>query len=241
MTSDPTPDAAADPAARAAETPSALVRTWRALDGAGRTVVAAGVVLALLVGLAAGGLLVGRPGRAVPTEGSVDAGFARDMQAHHGQAVELSVILRDRSDDPVLRAIALDILTAQQQQVGQMFAWLRVWGLPQSGEADPMAWMAGEHGHAGAGGALADMPGWVQPADLRRLEQADGVEAERIFLALMIDHHLGGVEMARYAVEHAQDAQVVRLAEGIVTAQEREVTVLRDLLDERGGPLPADA
>lgn len=218
---------------------SALASALGTLSGAGRAVVAVLLLLALLVGVAAGALLVARPDAATPTDTSVEAGFARDMQAHHAQAVELSVLVRDRSDDPTLRAIALDILTIQQQQIGQMAAWLRLWGLPAASPTGPMAWMTdGDHTHGTPGAGLSAMPGWVQPADLAALDRADRVDAERLFLELMIDHHAGGVEMARYAVQHARHAEVVRFAQAVVDSQTREQTVLQDLLDARGGPLP---
>lgn len=225
-------DATAAPAPR-----SALHEALGALTGTARVVVGVLVALALLLGLALGATLVARPGTASPADDSVEAGFARDMQAHHAQAVELSVLLRDRSDDETLRAIALDILTIQQQQIGQMAAWLRLWGLPASSGTGSMAWMGdGTHGHGATGGALSDMPGWVQADDLAALRDAEGVDAERVFLELMIAHHAGGVEMARYAVEHAHHPEVVRLAQGIVDSQTRETVVLQDLLDARGGP-----
>ena len=53
----------------------------------------------------------------------------------------------------------------------------------------------------------------------------------------MIPHHEAGVEMADYAVENASTEQVRRLAESISVAQQSELTVLNDLLDERGGPV----
>ncbi len=56
------------------------------------------------------------------------------------------------------------------------------------------------------------MPGWVDRDDLTRLEDAEGVEAERIFLELMIPHHHGGVDMAQIAVDEAQGRQVRTLA-----------------------------
>lgn len=223
---------------------SALARTWRALDGSARAVVGLALALALVAGTALGAALVARPDRAVPTDASVDAGFARDMQAHHAQAVELSVLLRDRSDDPTLRAVALDVLTAQQQQIGQLVAWLRMWGLPVAGARPPMAWMTGGHGHGGAAASpagasapagLAAMPGWVPPERMAALAASDGVEAERLYLALMIDHHVGGVAMAQEAADRAGDPEVRRLARGVVAAQSREVDVLRALLDARGG------
>lgn len=72
---------------------------------------------------------------------SAEAGFARDMQEHHNQAVELALIVRDRTDDPDTRLLAYDIATSQSQQSGQMFGWLAEWGLPQAPAEPSMTWM----------------------------------------------------------------------------------------------------
>ncbi|MHC5908965.1 DUF305 domain-containing protein, partial [Streptomyces sp. S6] len=39
-------------------------------------------------------------------QAAVDAGFARDMAVHHQQAVEMSYIVRDRTDDEEVRRLA---------------------------------------------------------------------------------------------------------------------------------------
>jgi uncharacterized protein (DUF305 family) len=65
-----------------------------------------------------------------PSDFGADAGFSRDMQAHHAQAVEMALLVRERSDDEELRTVAYDILTSQQQQAGQMYGWLVQWGAP---------------------------------------------------------------------------------------------------------------
>ncbi|WP_448061184.1 DUF305 domain-containing protein [Cellulomonas hominis] len=198
---------------------------------------------AAAVGAVLGSAFVRQPALSAAADTSVDAGFARDMAVHHGQAVQLAVLVRDRSTDDEVRTVALDIVLTQQQQIGQMYAWLDTWGLPQGGSGAPMAWMtAAGHGHTTAGAqpdtsGHAAMPGWVSPADLARLTAAQGAEADRLFLTLMIAHHLGGVQMAQYAADHADQPQVVRLATGIVRAQTREVTALQDMLDARGGPV----
>ncbi len=139
-----------------------------------------------------------------PADWSADAGFARDMQTHHAQAVEMAFLVRDRSDDEELRTVAYDIITSQQQQAGQMYGWLVQWGLPQTGSRPPMAWVGGEHAEAHAS-ADGTMPGMATEAQLDELRAATGVEAERIFLRLMIAHHEGGVAMADAAVADAQD------------------------------------
>lgn len=211
--------------------------------GHGRAVLVVVTLAALVLGALAGALLARQPALTAAPEGSVDAGFARDMQAHHAQAVDLAVLVRDRSTDEEVRTVALDILLTQQNQIGQMAGWLSTWGLPAAASGPPMAWMTGtEHGHGAAAAegdaaGYAAMPGWVSRADLARLTAATGAEADRLFLQLMIPHHQGGVEMAEYAVEHAQRPQVVALARNIVTSQERELTALQDMLDARGGPV----
>lgn len=209
----------------------------------GRVALAVAAVALLAVGALAGALLARQPQLAAAAEGSVEAGFARDMQAHHAQAVELAVLVRDRSTDDEVRTVALDILLTQQNQIGQMAGWLSTWGLPAASTDAPMAWMTGEHGHtpaptAAAGAGYAAMPGWVSRADLARLAAAEGSDADRLFLELMIPHHEGGVAMAEYALDRARRPQVVALARTIVTSQERELTVLHGMLDARGGPLP---
>lgn len=191
------------------------------------------VAIALVVGLIAGTRLAAAPDH--PTSASVDAGFARDMGTHHAQAVQMSVLVRDATVDPELRGVALDVELTQQHQAGQMFAWLEAWGLPQSVDAPAMAWMSDHTGHEAPTGGL--MPGMASRAELNQLAAAEGVEAERRYLQLMIPHHEAGVEMAEYAVEHARTDVVRHLAATIVVSQTKELTVLHRLLDARGGPI----
>ncbi len=192
----------------------------------------------LLIGLAAllvgvlGTLWVGHARNAPPTDFGADAGFARDMQTHHAQAVEMAFLVRDRSKDDEVRTVAYDIITSQQQQAGQMYGWLVQWGLPQTGSRPPMAWVGGEHAaaHTGPDGS---MPGMATPAQLAELKAATGVEAERIFLRLMIAHHTGGVAMAQAAVAQARTPEVRTLAGAIAAAQTSEIALLQQMLDAR--------
>ena len=218
---------------------------------------AALVALGLVVGAWATQPVTTSPATA-PSDGSVDAGFAQDMQRHHAQAVRMSVAVRDATNDGAVRTLALDIMLTQQQQIGQMFAWLEQWRLPQV-SGMPMSWMehqpanapeghtmtgmsgmGGEStGGANTGSGAMVMPGMASDDDLRRLEAASGEKAERLYLQLMIPHHQGGVAMARYAADQAGSPQVRALARKIVTSQRAEVGLLRSMLDERGGPVPS--
>ncbi len=206
-----------------------------------------GVLLVLRAGPSAGSTAVA----GAPSDGSLDAGFARDMQVHHRQAVTMSLLLLERTDDPATRSLASDILLTQQQQAGQMHGWLEVWGLPQTGSQPVMAWMdhgAAEghgahaaHGTAEGGGAatgVAAMPGMASAADLQRLRESTGTDAERLYLQLMVPHHEAGVQMADAALAESTDPAVRALAGAVSASQTSELAVLGTLLAERGGPLP---
>ncbi|WP_323959801.1 DUF305 domain-containing protein [Arthrobacter sp. JZ12] len=171
-----------------------------------------------------------------PGTNSAEAGFARDMQVHHAQAIEMSRIVRDRTDDVVIRTIAYDIAMTQQHQIGQMYGWLEEWGLPQSTDAERMAWMAGSHGGHGNGpeNMLTQdglMPGMATPEEMQELSEATGEDAERLFLELMIDHHRAGVDMAQAGVDLTQDPEVRALAQKMADGQLIEIVEMEKMLE----------
>lgn len=200
------------------------------------------VAIAAAIGLVVGYQLKDDSGPVLPATDSVDAGFARDMQIHHSQAVEMSMIVRDNTDNQTIRRLGYDIALTQRQQIGQMFAWLDLWGLPQYSSAPAMAWMNGDMGGHDMGHsdqptepvAAQLMPGMATSEQMDQLRAARGKPAEILFLQLMIRHHEGGIDMARYAAEHAEVQQVRDLAQGMVEIQEYEIDVMNDLLVDRG-------
>ncbi|MFD9338463.1 DUF305 domain-containing protein [Streptomyces sp. NPDC060028] len=186
---------------------------------------------------------------------SPDAGFARDMAVHHQQAVEMSFIVRDRTKDEAVRGLAYDIANTQANQRGMLLGWLDLWGLPKVlADEPPMSWMAtgdehaghgdghGEgHGSGGGGGTGAQgarpgalMPGMATKEELARLATLDGGEAEVFYLQLMTDHHKGGVAMAQGCATQCETPAERALAQGMVAAQQSELTLMADMLTQRG-------
>lgn len=193
---------------------------------------AAILITALIAAIVAGGggyvLGSARSAAATPGPASAEAGFARDMQVHHTQGVELSMLVRDRTDDPDMRRMAYDMATTQGHQAGQLYGWLSAWGLSQLGRQPPMAWM----GHTGHG-MSALMPGMATPAQVAELSAASGVEAERIFLRLMIAHHRGALEMSQAVLERSKEPAVLAFARAVLASQQSEIDLMTTMLQER--------
>lgn len=162
---------------------------------------------------------------APPGEDSIEVGFARDMIVHHAQAVEMAELIRGRTEDARIAAMASDIALTQQAQLGRMQGWLALWDRNQTVVGPRMAWM----GHAVDG----PMPGMATRAELTILAESEGEDAERLFLELMIDHHLAGVDMAAMAAATTEVPDVRRLAQAMASGQEAEVEALRALHAER--------
>lgn len=197
-------------------------------------------------------------GEAPPSSTSAEAGFARDMQTHHQQGVELAMIVRDATDDPDVRLLAYDIATTQSQQSGQLYGWLRQWGLSQAGSEPSMTWMTrpgdgdgraddgggssgdrGGDGHtahaadAGNHATGAPMPGLATAEQIDALRASSGIEAERRFLELMIAHHEGALEMAEAVLARSNDDVVVPFATSVVASQTSEIALMEEMLAER--------
>jgi len=199
------------------------------------------ITAALLV-VASAALFLVFGGRGEPGDTSPEAGFARDMAAHHAQAVDMSFTVRDRSQAREIRSLAFDIINTQANQRGMFLGWLQQWELTQSTDLRPMAWMSG-HGH-GAATATSQampgmMPGMASAAELAKLRELEGTAAEVLYLQLMIRHHEGGVQMAEGLLRLSDRPEVTGMARKIVDGQTGEIKLMTELLQHRDAlPLP---
>lgn len=67
------------------------------------------------------------------------------------------------------------------------------------------------------------MAGMASQQEMSRLRRVEGREFDLLFSELMIEHHEGGIQMARAEVQNGRSDKVRELAQGMVNVQQVEV------------------
>lgn len=162
-----------------------------------------------------------------------DVRFMSDMIHHHAQALEMSELVPERTQNQQIRVLAARIINAQNDEIGIMQRWLQDRGLPV-----PEVGAAEHHGAGHAGmqhdhGQHASMPGMLTPEEMERLRAARGAEFDHLFLTSMIRHHEGAVTMVHelFATDGAaQDEEVFKFASDAQVDQATEVARMHSML-----------
>jgi uncharacterized protein (DUF305 family) len=152
-----------------------------------------------------------------------DVMFAQHMIPHHQQAIEMSDIVSAKPDiDPRVIDLASQIKAAQGPEIQQMWGWLNQWGIP--------AMPSMPSGHMDMPGDMPGMAGMMSEEDIAALKNAQGIEASKLFLTQMIQHHEGAITMAQNEIDNGQYPATIELARSIVTTQQREIDTMRGIL-----------
>jgi uncharacterized protein (DUF305 family) len=155
-----------------------------------------------------------------PSPNATDVGFYDDMTTHHFQAIAMAhrYLAHGDDPDPVMAGYASEIDFGQSGDIRVMQDSLARWR--KTGDPDvAMDWMDMPI-------PQFEMPGLATDAQMDELNTASGTDLDDLFSQLMIEHHAGGVAMAEAAVEGAGLGEVKRLAENMVTVQNREIQEL---------------
>lgn len=182
------------------------------MNSISRAALAALVVAAMLLLAACGG--GSDSGSSAPNGADFDRAFIDAMVPHHESAIAMA---RDAKaaglSQPDLVKVADDILATQQAEIDEMKGWRAEWF--GSAEIDP-------NGASALGLSESDM-GMQHDSDA--LQNSTDINTD--FAQMMITHHQGAIAMAKLADDRAEHDEINDLAGAIISAQEREIDVMR--------------
>jgi len=166
---------------------------------------------------------------------AADVRFMQDMIPHHHQALVMSRLAPERTNNPEILDLAGRIDGSQADEIAFMQEWLR-----ERGEdvPDPTAHHAMHTHH--------DMAGMASPEQMAQLEGSQGTAFDRLFLELMIPHHDGAVKMVDELLEQpgaAFDPVLYEFTSDVTNDQTVEIERMNALLvglssDPRAGLAP---
>lgn len=153
------------------------------------------------------------------TLNDADVEFAQGMIAHHEQAIEMAEIALDpaagASADVV--DLATRIQAAQDPEVELMTAWLTA-----AGESIAMDTSDGHD--------MSSMEGMMTADQMDAMAAMTGADFDRTWLEMMIAHHEGAISQSETVKANGSNADVLLLADQIITAQQAEITEMQALL-----------
>ncbi len=168
-----------------------------------------------------------------------DVHFMTGMIHHHAQALEISRMAPERGASSIIQTLAARIINAQRDEIRIMQRWLEDRGQPVP---EPHETEAGVRVHGPGHEHMHHMPGMLTDAQIRELTGTRGLDFDRLFLTLMIEHHRGAVQMVHdlFATDGAaQDEEVFRFASDVQVDQATEVARMEQMLSAL--PSGADA
>ena len=149
-----------------------------------------------------------------------DVEFMQGMIAHHAQAIYMSRMAEAHKANPRVLRLSTKIDQSQVAEIRIMQDWLLSNGQTAP---DTSSWRT------------MTMPGMLTKEQLERLDKATGVEFDRAFLDLMIQHHEGAIKMVEDLLKTPKGGQEVDVgvfANDVVTVQTAEIGAMRRMLAE---------
>lgn len=179
------------------------------------------VALALAAGVAACG---GSPGAEQP---SPEQGFLQSMVPHHASAVQMAEVAATEARTPFVRSLAAEIRASQEREIAEMGQiHQRLFGT----ELEPDM---GGHMALGLSAEQAGMNHMDGATTIRGKRPFD-----RAFVDEMVPHHRGATRMTEAVLARTRDTELRTLAQGIISAQKREIREMNDFRErEYGGPV----
>ena len=170
----------------------------------------------------------------LPPTSTKDVEFMQGMIMHHAQAVEMTDMIADRTDNRDLHLLGERISKSQSDEMAFMVRWLQARGqateMKMSGGSDSHA----SHAHGGTQAPKThQMPGMLSPKQMEELKAAKGSTFDMLFLKGMIQHHEGALVMVKDLHDSpgtAQDAELFNFASDVDSGQRAEIKSMQNIL-----------
>ena len=137
-----------------------------------------------------------------------DAQFIDSMIEHHDGAIAMAKEAQSQATHVELQEMANAIISAQTEEIAQMTEWRQAW-YPDLAPT------------MGTSMAMGDMMLSADPS----------IPFDQRFIAAMISHHQGAIEMAQVAQTQAEHTEIKELAGAIITAQQAEIEQMQGWLE----------
>jgi uncharacterized protein (DUF305 family) len=171
----------------------------------------------------------------LPLRSLKDVQFMQGMIMHHSQAVEMTALIQDRSENRELRLLGERISHSQTDEINFMKRWLEARGEPLSPTSGGMSMpgMSTPAVSTSTGPKPMLMPGMLTTEQMDALRKARGAEFDRLFLTGMIQHHKGALTMVRDLFDTpgaGQDAELFNFATDVDSGQRAEIRIMENML-----------
>ena len=157
-------------------------------------------------------------GMMVTPTGKPDLDFMQGMIPHHQGAIDMSKVVLQFGKDPEVKALAEDVIKAQEGEIAAMKSWLE--------KTDKTTLVESPEAAKGNGDAMNAM--------MKNMMMSYTDDADVDYIKDMIPHHQGAIDMAKVALQFAKDSEVLKLAGEVVKAQESEISFMQDWLKRTG-------
>ena len=154
------------------------------------------------------------------TLNDADVEFAQGMIAHHEQAIEMAEIALDPATGASVEVVdlATRIQAAQDPEVELMTGWLTA-----AGESVAMDTSDGHD--------MSSMDGMMTADQMDEMAAMTGAAFDQMWLEMMIAHHEGAISQSETVKADGSNADVLLLADQIITAQQAEITEMQAVLE----------
>ena len=157
-------------------------------------------------------------GMQIKPSNDVDRDFVAMMVPHHQGAIDMAKAELSYGHNEPLRRLAQEIIVTQQEEIAEMrLALVSAAAVPSTGPEEASFLARND-------AAMARM--------MVAMKIKPSHDVDKDFVALMVPHHQGGIDMAEAELSYGHNEPLRGLAQEIIATQEQEIAAMRRALGQ---------